>query len=516
METIIFGITRFLFYRGNDLTTQFLPDALFFKESILSGKFPIWNPWIFAGMPYLLDPQNLLWYPPNYLFLLLPIEIGFFILLVLHLCLAGYFVKKLLSNLGRWSWIGVALFISSPKLIAYLEEGNWSILIALTWLPCLYWALRERKLKWSVFALSAMIINNINIGYYAAIFSIMYIWFFKNAPLKFLKTVFKIFFPVMICTAPRWLPLLLYGQSTVRAALHEAPLPFWSWMKIAKSITFPLLKGHPQLQNEEILYLGLAGIGLALLGLFFHFKQTIKLHLLARKSTLFWMTWTLFSFAIVLNVKFPLHQLFQLSPGFSLLRITTRVWGFSILAVSLFATASCFAISKKSQLLALSLCTTALVENLLFAGQLFARRVISIDDVPESFYARIVQNGVPVRAYCTTGCIDRLKAQQMGIAILGGNNPIQLTRFVEYLQKTAGYKELSYHPILPPYTVFNLMPQPDAELLGETSTRFVVSPYELIDTRLAFVAQEGKYRLYGNTTAIMPYSDHYFPLAASK
>lgn len=137
------------------------------------------------------------------------------------------------------------------------------------------------------------------------------------------------------------------------------------------------------------------------------------------------------------------------------------------------------------------------------------------DPVPARFYRQMAAAGTLVRAYCTTGCLDRLTAQRMGIALLGGNNPIQLKSFVEYLQQAGGYKEQGYHPILPPYTVFNQRPQPDAEILGQTATKFVVSPYEFIDPNFSLIDQERNLRLYENKAGIMPFSEHYFSISLS-
>ena len=116
-----------------------------FQKSILAGKFPGWNPWIMAGMPYFLDPQNFLWYPPNYFLLITPLEIGFFVLLIGHLVFAGWGIKKILEKSGisgRLGLLGAGMFMSSPKIIGHIEEGNWSLVIAACWLPFFYWALK--------------------------------------------------------------------------------------------------------------------------------------------------------------------------------------------------------------------------------------------------------------------------------------------------------------------------------------------------------------------------------------
>jgi hypothetical protein len=148
----------------------------------------------------------------------------------------------------------------------------------------------------------------------------------------------------------------------------------------------------------------------------------------------------------------------------------------------------------------------------IFGYTLFARRNIPLDPLPLRFYERIILDGTPVRTYCTTGCIDRLTAQRMGIALLHGNNPIQFTEFVRYLKDAGRYRESAYHPILPPYTAFSSMPQPSAELLGQTATKFVVSPYELDDPLFILEMQEGNWRLYENRAPLAEFKDHHFEL----
>lgn len=154
-----------------------------------------------------------------------------------------------------------------------------------------------------------------------------------------------------------------------------------------------------------------------------------------------------------------------------------------------------------------------LFENLFFGCKLFERRKIIKDNTPESFYQEIVKKGTPVRVYCTSGCLDRLKAQKMGIALLHGNNPIQLAEFVNYLSKAGGYQENSYYPILPPYTVFNQKPQPNAEILAQTDTKFVVSPYKLTDQNLEQIDSDNGYFLYEDKLVkLNKFKNHYFKL----
>lgn len=475
----------------------------------------MWNPWIFGGMPYWLDPQNFLWYPPNYLLLFLPLELGFLILLVGHLMFAGWVVKKILGNLGSLGYLGGLLFVLSPKMMAHLEEGNWSLIIANCWLPALYWALKNKRKWWVVISLSVIIINNLNIGYYAALFTVLFSLFRKRR--GEIKQILGIMAAAGALTAPRWLPLVLFGSQTVRANLADPVLPFWSWTKIIKSLFFPLSGGHPQLQNEEILYIGIISGAIGLISLIWLIRKK-------NKESVFWTVWLGFILLVAVNIKTPFFFLIKLLPGFSLLRITTRPWIFVSLAAALAVPAALKKIGemgkiggirvngKVAKILTLALAVLVLADFGGFDLKIFKRREVKVDNLPESIYREIIKEGIPVRAYCTTGCLNRLKAQRTGIALLGGNNPIQLTEFVNYLQKAGGYRENSYYPILPPYTVFNEQSQPNAELLGQTATKFVISPYKLSDQDFRLIINESGYYLYKNMGDMAEYKDHYFNL----
>ena len=420
------------------------------------------------------------------------------------------------------------MFILSPKLIGHIEEGNWTLVIAAAWLPALYYGLKKKSFWWAIISLAAIIINNLNIGYYSIIFVFSY-FVLKNLLSDRLTisliSLIRILLAVLIVSAltlPRWLPLAVFGGQTVRANLAEAPLPLWSWTKIGKSLVFPLSGGYPVLQNEEILYVGAVPILLIIAYLVFK-GPALPRQGRALSEIRFWLIWAIFILVVALNNKTPLFYLINKLPGFSLLRITTRPWIFVSLAAALAVPSMIRQIRdigqirgirmsrKFSNFVIAVLSGLTLIEFIWFDWRIFNRREVVEDPVPKRFYRQMAMGGVMARAYCTTGCLDRLTAQRMGIALLGGNNPIQLKSFVEYLQAAGGYKETGYHPILPPYTVFNQQPQPDAELLGKTAVKFVVSTFELRDNNLKLIDQEGEYRLYRND-AKMEVKDHYFEL----
>ncbi len=54
-----------------DFILQYYPNLAFLAHGLQSGELPLWNPFSFAGTPYLADPQSGVLYLPNWPFLLL-------------------------------------------------------------------------------------------------------------------------------------------------------------------------------------------------------------------------------------------------------------------------------------------------------------------------------------------------------------------------------------------------------------------------------------------------------------
>ncbi|MBI3976745.1 MAG: hypothetical protein HY331_01040, partial [Chloroflexi bacterium] len=65
-----------------------------------SGSFPLWNPHLFAGVPFLAAGQYAALYPPGVLFLLAPVEQGYGPFTALHVLLAGAGMYALIRVLG--------------------------------------------------------------------------------------------------------------------------------------------------------------------------------------------------------------------------------------------------------------------------------------------------------------------------------------------------------------------------------------------------------------------------------
>ena len=116
----------------------------FFKNSLLSGQIPLWNPYLFAGQPFWADPSSMVCYPLLYPTLLFPTAYGLGVFNFLHLFLAAwgtrFWLKKL--NLSEEScWVGAVSFAFSGFF--WNEISHPMCVAAFAWIPWCLGSLEE-------------------------------------------------------------------------------------------------------------------------------------------------------------------------------------------------------------------------------------------------------------------------------------------------------------------------------------------------------------------------------------
>lgn len=114
------------------------------RESLGRGELPLWNPYIFAGMPFLAAGQAAVLYPLGLIFLLLPTVHAYLWFFALHLFLAGlgaYCYLRVIGT-GRWGALFAAVtFMFSASLIV---SSQWPQTVgAMVWLPWLLACLEQ-------------------------------------------------------------------------------------------------------------------------------------------------------------------------------------------------------------------------------------------------------------------------------------------------------------------------------------------------------------------------------------
>lgn len=128
---------KIVFHRDSALWV--FPARWFVRRSLLDGEFPSWNPYQGLGIPLLADPQYGLFYPPHWLFLLVPdgsvAHLASWLHLA-HLAWGGVGMAFLARRLGGNPWGaavgGLTWALSGPTTSA------WSVgplLLGQAWIP---------------------------------------------------------------------------------------------------------------------------------------------------------------------------------------------------------------------------------------------------------------------------------------------------------------------------------------------------------------------------------------------
>ena len=503
-------LINLLLHRSNDLSTFFIPNAYFFKRSLLQfHQIPLWNTFQFLSQPYLADPQSLIFYPPNYLLLLLPVEPALLILILAHLVLAGagaYFLAKNQFKLSQLAAVFVALsFTLTPKIFSHLEGGHYTMLMAVAWLPWFTWlalkfVARPTLKHAALLALVAwpIYLNYINIAYFALLFFATYSLFylfthrtkfsFKQYAISY--TLFTILFLGLI--APNLLAQLeLSDFSTRKLMIFEyVAQPIWSFKLFLQNLLFPYRLTYLQFTTERILF---PGIGVGVLAIVGWFSWRSKLRW-------FFISWIIFSLLFSLGRRIPFFIFFyQFFPLMKWMRITTRLWIISNLLIAVFAGFGLAKIRRKFNLKAAWLILSLSLFELIGVHIKIFSQPAQPELLPTSFYRLIAADQEPnFRTYCTTACFSLRQLGQLNLNSVSGNNPVQIASFVDYLQSAGGYQYWHYAPILPPYQSYGEQPQPSADMLGKMNVKYVASPYPLTDTAFQLLKSESGFYLYQN------------------
>jgi hypothetical protein len=159
---------------GTDMTRETYPLARFVADSVReTGELPLWRPYLLSGAPLIGHPVGPLFYPPDWLVVILPVALALNLNVLFHLWWSGagmYLVLRLETHLRPApAFIGALVFAQSPKWIAHLGGGHWAIIAAVAWWPWAWLAFTRwwstGRLRWAALlgvALGAQALNHGN------------------------------------------------------------------------------------------------------------------------------------------------------------------------------------------------------------------------------------------------------------------------------------------------------------------------------------------------------------------
>ena len=130
------AFTNLIFARGDTLL-YFYPYWDYRAQSLLAGRLPLWNPYLFMGVPFLANSQAGVFYPLNWPLMFFPAPVAVKISVVVHLIIAAWgayaLARKVFELETLPATFAAAVFALSGYLLAQIEHVNQ--LQGLAWLP---------------------------------------------------------------------------------------------------------------------------------------------------------------------------------------------------------------------------------------------------------------------------------------------------------------------------------------------------------------------------------------------
>ena len=118
----------------------FLPYRAFATREILHGHWPAWCPQIYGGMPFLANFESAMFYPPNLIFLVLPLGMAINLSFVSHILLLGVFTFLWSRADGRRvvpATMGAVLTMFGGSVFGHLYAGHLPTILTIAWTPLL-------------------------------------------------------------------------------------------------------------------------------------------------------------------------------------------------------------------------------------------------------------------------------------------------------------------------------------------------------------------------------------------
>jgi hypothetical protein len=254
-----------------DHTDYFQPLRFFTAAQIKTGHLPLWNPYSASGEPWLANPQTAVFYPPAWLYLVLPFEAAYMLYLALHLALLGCGALLLFSrkaSLGAALIGAVALMVCGPTLSLLDVQNN---LTTFAWLPLVIWCAASRaSAMWSAAAIAMSFLAGE--PFFAAAGALIFAVVRRRGVLDVAAQSFAL-------AGVQLLPFLAMLRGSDRAGPSTADLrdsmPLHDWLRVAVPPSLTSGGYDPKLGQHfiPIVYVGAITCVLAAIGLIFAWRR---------------------------------------------------------------------------------------------------------------------------------------------------------------------------------------------------------------------------------------------------
>lgn len=143
---------------GYDVFTYFYPNQAYAADALRQGRLPLWNPFLFAGVPFLANSQTAVFYPFNLLFLITSVPRAYVYSVLLHVIIAGccmYIFCRSTLAVDRLSALAAAFVFMFGGFTGGLF-GHLNQLQVVAWAPLVLTlferSYHQQSLKWAALA----------------------------------------------------------------------------------------------------------------------------------------------------------------------------------------------------------------------------------------------------------------------------------------------------------------------------------------------------------------------------
>ena len=355
-------------FAAGDFTRHYLPYSFFQQTSLLAGRLPVWNPYVNSGHPFLADTESAVFYPISNILLLLTsfsstvvgrlywLQVEALIHVLLACCFTALLVHRLTGN--RIAGFSAGLVFGFSGYLTGYPPLQLGILRVAVWLPLILWLLlpeESGKPVWRRWLMAC---------------AAHAVAFLANHPQTFLFLTYTVAgWMIMLAVSqlrqsPRVKdgsqPALDYGTLDSRRIVQYLGLMI-AYAAILISLTlgqlWPALEftrlsirsvrpfhelssGFPPedlwqivvpgvLSHYSPLYVGIAGLGLALIALVALLSNRFRLasaSLFARPAAIFFVVAGCLACLVSLGDLLPFYPvLYRYAPGWSLFRGQERI-----------------------------------------------------------------------------------------------------------------------------------------------------------------------------------------------
>lgn len=428
---------------SGDVATQFLYTRAYAANEILGGSFPLWNPFLYSGVPFFGDFQSALLYPPNLIFLFLPLPLAITWSFAIHVFLFGacLYAWGCGRGLGRLpAFIAGAGAMFGAGFFLHIYAGHLSNICTMAWAPLVFLGIdqwmKTRRFAWVLLAGAAAALQvfagHVQYYYFGAIIAAAYaaglLVIRRNNRLQAALGLAAIYPVSFVLAAVQILPGLDAMAESVRAG--GTPYPFAAMFSFppenAVTALVPWFFG--KLPGEW--YWGrcylwemsvFAGLGLTLLALY-------GLAGLGAKSWR-WIALLAFVYMLALGSHTPIHKvLYDCLLGFGSFRGTSKFLFFGGMFIALLGGVGArrllltphpqTGVAAGAALAAVLLAIAGWWLHSAAGGDWFQQTLRSVSSTGEIFYpANLVENGEAL-SKALEGAIAAVHESALTLAVL--------------------------------------------------------------------------------------------------